>query len=208
MTVVISFKVTTPPKGATIRAWREILRHAFLAAGRLWHETMRPKHFGPNAARAYPGVYQERSVKWLLRKLKISPAEIRAAMPPEAFVKKSGDPQRKEYWRQYYQAADRIIASRGGRDYLVFTGTLKRLSEMATFKAFPSRFSVVMRGTAYTPSRPKATSTQPNLRAELLATTGAERTELRATVNKAVQFGLTYYFQHGHIPAAQRRGVF
>ncbi|MBL8815261.1 MAG: hypothetical protein JNL58_04470 [Planctomyces sp.] len=211
MTVVLNISVKAPAPGVTIRAWREILRHAFADAGRVWHSTMLPKHFGSGARRAYPGVYKQRSRKWLMRKLRIAPSEIRRQMGPTKPGRKS-QAEVDQYWEEYRRTADRIIEERGGANFLVSTGTLRNLSKLATFRAFPSRLSVQIQGTAYTPSKPRPNAngriSQPNIRAELTATTKAEQNELRIIVSKRIREGVKYFFEHGHVPAAQRQGIF
>ena len=207
MTVVIKINAKTPAPGVTVRAWRDILRSAFAAAGRLWHNEMLPKHFGSNARRNYPGLYKKRTVKWLLRKMKIAPSEIRRAMPYQPAGRLTAA-DRAAYWREYAKTAETVIEARGGNNYLVFTGTLRQLSRLATFRAFPSRFSVVIQGTAYTPSRPKPSSNQPNIREELTATTKTERDQLNRIVTKKIREGIKFFFQNGHVPAAERQGIF
>jgi hypothetical protein len=168
---------------------------------------MLPKHFGPGARRAYPGVYKERTLQWLKRKMRIATTEIRLAMN---FIQPKGKWSKedtKEYWREYWRAADRIVQSKGGVNYLVHTGTLQQLSRLATFRAFPSRASIQIRGTAYTPLRPKSV-TQPNIRAELTATTNTERNQLRVELSKTIRAGLRFYSENGHVPPTQRQGIF
>lgn len=207
MTVVLNISVKAPAPGVTVRAWREILRHAFTDAGKLWHSAMLPKHFGSGARRAYPGVFKQRSRQWLMRKLRIAPSEIRRQMTPTKPGKKT-QAEVDQYWAEYRRTADRIIEQRGGGNFLVSTGTLRNLSKLATFRVFPSRFSVQIQGTAYTPSKPKPGSSQPNIREELTATTKTEREELRVTLQKSVRAGVRAFFQTGQITPAARRGIF
>lgn len=207
MTVVLKIDVKAPPAGVTVRAWRDIMRAAFAEAGKLWHSEMLPKHFGSNARRNYPGEYAQRSIKWLLRKLRISPTEVRLAMGSTARDKMSAK-DRAAYWREYAQTAERVIESRGGPQYLVGTGTLRQLSRLATFRAYPSRFSVQIQGTAYTPTKQRPGSNQPHLVGELLATTKTERERLRIVISKKINEGVKHFFEHGQVPPAQRTGIF
>jgi len=56
------------PEGIPVRAWRTILKHVNLTMAAHWHKQFLPKHFGPDAARRYKGVYKKRSARHRQRK--------------------------------------------------------------------------------------------------------------------------------------------
>lgn len=72
---------------------------------------------------------------------------------------------------------DRKVESGAQNSFLVFSGNLKRVTKSVTFRSFPSRFRVSMRGTRYTFRRPPAN--QPDIHAEITAHNPSELRKMR-----------------------------
>lgn len=125
--------IETRPPDVTVREWRRIRHGTMKEMGLFWHSEMLPDHFAPNAANVYQ--YKRRSKAHEERK--------------ERAAKRGSDGQRK-------------VDSRAGTDPLTFTGVLRHnVTQVATIRSFEQRFKLVMPGTAYTPSRPKAPNMPP-----------------------------------------------
>lgn len=125
--------IETRPPDVTVRAWRQIRHGTMKTMGLYWHAEMLPNHFAPNAANVYK--YKRRSKAHQERK--------------ERSAKRGTDGQRR-------------VDPRAATDQLTFTGTVRRnVTQIATIRSFEQRFKLVMPGTAYTPSRPKAPNMPP-----------------------------------------------
>jgi len=64
--IPIHQKITREGTGFDASSWRGLLKLAWLAAGRLWHERILPKHFTRQGATAYG--YQPRSAAYMRHK--------------------------------------------------------------------------------------------------------------------------------------------
>jgi hypothetical protein len=153
MVGVFVFKIMeNRPPDLVIRAWREIRREAMRTIGLTWHQTMLPKHFEPNAANVYR--YKRRTAKWI-------------AMEQRAAARGTIGTERNM----------RLVDPRAATDQLTLTGALRdNATRQATVRVFPTRFTVTMPGTSYTPSRPRGS--QPHLAAEVTTLLKYEKEQL------------------------------
>lgn len=153
MAAAVWFRIMeTRPPDLVIRAWREIRKSAMRRIGLKWHQEMLPLHFEPNAANRYR--YDRRSSKWIADKRK---AAERGTIGTGKNLK--------------------LVDPRAATDQLTLTGALRdNATRNAVIKVFPTRFTVTMPGTSYTPSRPRGTG--PWLADEVTRLLKYERDEL------------------------------
>jgi hypothetical protein len=153
MAVAVWFRIMEErPPDLVIRAWREIRKSAMRRIGLRWHQEFLPKHFEPNAANVYR--YDRRTSKWIADKRK---AAERGTIGTGKNL--------------------RLVDPRAATDQLTLTGALRdNATRQATVKVFPTRFTVTMPGTSYTPSRPRGSG--PWLAAEVTKLLKYEKDEL------------------------------
>lgn len=154
----------TQPPDTSIREWRRVRKAVMVRMGTLWHQTMLPEHFKPNARFVYH--YQWRSKKWQIEK-----AEAAA----KGTIGVGSNIQR--------------VDPRAATDSLTLTGTLRdNVTRRAKIQAFETRFKLVMPGTKYTPARQKPGNNGPHLAAEVTKLLAREKKVLAKAGEKlAVQ---------------------
>jgi hypothetical protein len=183
------------PEGVTIRAWRVVTKTANRAMAYHWHEHFLPLHFGSGSRRRYGGEnYKERTTAWLARKLGIKTADINRS----AGISLGDDLQVQQRKRQ--KARQQLVSAAGGVNYNVHTGTLKQMVQNVIFRAFPSRFSLIMQMPAYIPGRRRDPS-QPNIRAELTTILPTEVSELQKIGQRVLTRTMQQVLSTGRVPA-------
>lgn len=157
----------TRPPDLVIRAWRQLRRDAMRMIGLTWHRDMLPKHFEPNAANVYK--YKRRTARWIAAKQR---AAVRGTIGTGRLI--------------------RLVDPRAATDQLTLTGALRdNATRHATVRVFPSRFTVTMPGTSYTPSRPRGNN--PHLAMEVTTLLKYEKEALAKAAEKVAAEGLRQY---------------
>lgn len=159
----------TRPPDVVIRAWRTIRKSVMIHMGTMWHKTMLPEHFKPNARYVYK--YRWRSKKWQENKQK---AADKGTIGVGINLRR--------------------VDPRAATDSLTLTGTLRdNVTRVAKIQAFETRFKLVMPGTSYTPSRPKPGNPGPHLAAEVTTLLQREKKALAKSGEKLARQMLNDY---------------
>lgn len=138
------------PPDIVVRDWRKITRQTYTVMGEHWHSQILPDHFKPNAKFVYN--YRLRSTKYL---------------------------KHKKWAARRGRVGNRTISPEAATTALTYTGRLKNaMLSVSRIRAFPTRFTVRMPGTTYTPSKQRSTK-QPFLQGELTKLLKREVDELR-----------------------------
>lgn len=181
------------PEGVAIRAWRAVLKLANRAMAYHWHEKYSQLHFGSGAKRRYGDVYKTRTTNWLADKLGIKAADVNRV----AQISPADDQLQRRAKRM--KARQQLVSAAGGANYNVFSGNLQAMVKNAVFRAFPSRFSIMMPAPVYVPGRRKD-PTQPDIRAELTTVLKTEVATMVPVGQKVLTQEMKKVVDSGRVP--------